>query len=92
MTVSMEECQDFIAYNDDPSENLVAQELGKAISDFVRQLDEKDRYIFMSRFFLAESIDVIARELEITGSAVYKKLTKLKGELKKYLMERGVIL
>ena len=92
MTISMEECQDFIAYKDDPSEKLLAQELGKAISDFLRLLNEKDRYIFMSRFYLSESIDIIAKELGITESAVYKNLTKLKGELKKYLMERGVIL
>ena len=92
MTVSMDECEGFIAYNDDPSEYLLAQELGKMISDFLRGLSEKDRYIFMNRFYLSESIDTIALELEISESAVYKKLTKLKSALKKYLDERGVLL
>ena len=92
MTVSMDECEGFIAYNDDPSEYLLAQELGKMISDFLRGLSEKDRYIFMNRFYLSESIDTIARELGVSESAVYKKLTKLKSALKKYLDERGVLL
>lgn len=92
MTISMEECLDFIAYNDNPSEFLSAQELAKSISDFLRTLSEKDRYIFMSRFYLSESIDTIARELEISESAVYKRLTKLKADLKKHLIEREVLL
>ena len=92
MTVSMDECEGFIAYNDDPSEYLLAQELGKMISDFLRGLSEKDRYIFMNRFYLSESIDTIALELGVSESAVYKKLTKLKSALKKYLDERGVLL
>ena len=92
MTVSMEECQDFIAYNDNPLDALSVQELAKSISDFLRLLSERDRYIFMSRFYLSESIETIACELGLTQSAVYKKLTKLKADLKKHLNERGVLL
>ena len=92
MTVSMEECQDFIAYNDNPLDALSVQELAKSISDFLRLLSERDRYIFMSRFYLSESIENIACELGLTQSAVYKKLAKLKSHLKKFLEERGVLL
>ncbi len=92
LTVSMEECGDFLPHHENPDDELLAEELGKMISSFLRSLSEKDRYIFMSRFYLVEPIDVIAGELHLTESAVYKKLTKLKRDLKQYLEERGVLL
>lgn len=92
LTVSMDECEDFLSHSENPDENLMAEELGKMISDFLRSLSKKDQYIFMSRFYLVEPIEVIARELHLTESAVYKKLTKLKADLKVYLEESGVLL
>ncbi|MBR6768441.1 MAG: sigma-70 family RNA polymerase sigma factor [Clostridia bacterium] len=90
-TVSLEECGEFLFQGETPDDELLAKELGKMISGFLRSLSEKDRYIFMSRFYLVEPIEVIAGELHLTESAVYKKLAKLKRDLKDYLTERGVL-
>lgn len=92
LTVSMEECKDFISHNENPDDDILAEELGKTISCFLRSLSERDQYIFMSRFYLVEPIEVIAKELNVTESAIYKKLTKLKTDLKEYLQEKGVLL
>lgn len=89
--VSLEECEGFLSFDKSPDETLMAEELGKMISHFLRTLDEKDRYIFMSRFYLVEPIETIAKELHLSESAVYKKLAKLKRELHDYLAERGVL-
>lgn len=92
LTFSMEECGDLLSDREDPADEIMAEELGKMISHFLRALCEKDRYIFMSRFYLVEPIEVIARELHVTESAIYKKITQLKATLKKYLAEKGVVL
>lgn len=92
LTFSMEECGDLLSDREDPADEIMAEELGKMISHFLRLLGEKDRYIFMSRFYLVEPIEVIAKELHVTESAIYKKLTQLKAALKKYLAEKGVFL
>ena len=92
LTFSMEECGDLLSDREDPADEIMAEELGKMISHFLRLLGEKDRYIFMSRFYLVEPIEVIAKELHVTESAIYKKLTQLKATLKKYLAEKGVVL
>ncbi len=92
LTFSMEECGDLLSDREDPADEIMAEELGKMISHFLRLLGEKDRYIFMSRFYLVEPIEEIAKELHVTESAIYKKLTQLKAALKKYLAEKGVFL
>lgn len=89
LTVSMEESEDFISHNENPDDELLAKELGKMISCFLRSLNERDRYIFMSRFYLVEPTWVIAKELNVTESAIYKKLTKLKADLKIFLKKKG---
>lgn len=91
LTISMEECQNLIFSNEEVDANLSAEELGKQISCFLRSLNANDRYIFMNRFYLAESVETIAGELNITTSAVYKKLTKLKRDLKIYLERKGAL-
>lgn len=90
LTISMEECKAFIPIDKSSEEEILAKELGKIISDFVRSLSAKRQYIFMSRFYLIEPVSVIAKELQITESAVYKELTKLKKELKNHLKSEGV--
>lgn len=89
--ISLEECEGFLSHGESPDETLMAEELGKMISRFLRTRSEKDRYIFMSRFYLVEPIETIAKELHLTESAVYKKLAKLKRDLQDELAERGVL-
>lgn len=92
LTVSMDECKELLSAEGNPYDEILVKELGRIISSFIRSLDEKDKYVFMSRFYLVESVELIAGELRVTESAIYKKLTKLKADLKKYLEENGVLL
>lgn len=90
LTVSMDECEYFVSNDETPDEIIFAQELGSFISDFVRNLPEKQQYIFMGRFYLADPVATIARELQVTESSVYKALSKLKRDLKKELLSKEV--
>lgn len=85
LTVSMEECEGFIAEEKSSDEEIDARELGRLISDFVRGLPAKRQYIFMGRFYFADSVAVIADELKITESAVYKEIKKLRKDLRTFL-------
>ena len=64
-----------------------------AISDlfhrFIRSLSDKDRYIFVSRYCYAHSPEQIAHILGMSRVAVYKRLDKIKTELKTYLEKEG---
>ena len=89
LTVSMEDLSDFISVNDG-EEEFLAEEIGKIINAYVRQLDERQQYIFVSRFYLAESVDSIARELSVVPSTVYRALDQIKCGLKECLERNGV--
>ena len=90
MTVSMEECSDFLSGFDSLEDTVSAKELGSMIGDFVNSLSEKQRYVFMGRFWFFDPVKDIAKELDTSESSVYKEISKIKAELKDYLETRGI--
>ena len=90
LTLSLDECSDLVSSFDSVEDGVFAKELGAMINDFVNSLPERKRYIFMGRFWFFDPVKDIAAELGTTESNVYKEITKLKSELKKYLNERGI--
>ncbi len=87
LTVSMEECKDFISSLKMPEDEAAGRELGERINAFLTNISAKERYIFLGRFWFCDSVRKIARELKLSESAVYKELEKLKKRLKEYLAE-----
>lgn len=92
MTSSIDELSELLRSSESPEESLEAKELGEIISDYLRTLTRQTRYIFISRFYIGDSIETIARELSISTSAVYKSLKNTKAGLKTYLTKRKVII
>ena len=74
----------------DDEDESTAEELGKHISDYVRGLTEKQRYIFMSRYYFAEPTESIANDLRLTKSSIYKELTRIKNGLREHLERNGI--
>jgi RNA polymerase sigma-70 factor (ECF subfamily) len=89
MTVSLSELEDFIAGDEDVDADFDAERLGRVISDFVRSLHERKQFIFMSRYYIADSIDTIARDLSLSRSMVNKELAAIRSALKEKLESEG---
>ena len=70
-------------------DELEAERLGKIISDYLRTLTKRQRYIFMSRYYVAEPIDKIASELSMSRSSINKEIAVIKGGLKEALEKEG---
>ncbi len=64
-------------------------ELGRIISEYVRSLTARQRYIFMSRYYTPEPIDKIARELGTSRSTVNKEIASIKAGLCAALEKEG---
>lgn len=90
LTVSMEELQNSLHSGEYVDREYEAADLGKLISDYVKELSDREQYMFVGRYYMAESVQSIAKELGITVSAVYKALDKIKIGLKGYLERNGV--
>ena len=89
MTLSLAELEDFVAGDGDVDADFDAERLGRVISDFVRSLSDRKQFIFMSRYYMAESIDAIANTLRVSRSTVNKELAAIKIALKEKLESEG---
>ena len=92
MTVALSELEDFLSDEESVDSQFDAKELGRVISDFVRSLPQRRRYIFMSRYYIAEPIDTIAKELDLSRSMVNKELAAIRKALKEKLESEGYFL
>ena len=92
MTVALSELEDFLTDSESVDSQFDAIELGRVISDFVRLLPERRRFIFMSRYYAAEPIDTIAKELDLSRSMVNKELAAIRKALKEKLESEGYFL
>ena len=89
LTVSLSELEDFLSDGGEAESDLDAAALGKVISEFLYSLDKRKRYIFMSRYYVAISIEKIARELKVSRSTVNKELAAIRKSLKVKLESEG---
>ena len=89
MTVSLSELEEFVSGDGDVSADFDAERLGRVISSFVRSLPERKRFIFMSRYYVADPIDTIASDLCLSRSMVNKELAAIRSALKEKLESEG---
>lgn len=64
-------------------------ELKKVIDSFVRALPDRNRKIFVMRYWSNESVSTIAGRLKMSENSVSAVLTRIRKKMKKYLAERG---
>lgn len=84
-TISMEDVNGTLHGDDSVAVKYEMAEVGKIINNYVRELSDRQRYIFIDRFYLAESVETIATDLSISVPTVYREIDKIKHSLKLYL-------
>lgn len=85
LTISMEDVNGTLHGDDSVAVKYEMAEVGKIINNYVRELSDRQRYIFIDRFYLAESVETIATDLSISVPIVYREIDKIKHSLKLYL-------
>ena len=90
-TVSLSELEDFIADESNMEAEIEAKELAKIINHYVRSLPDRQMYIFVSRFYLADPLAKISKELGCSLSTVKREIGTIKNGLKKRLESEGYL-
>lgn len=85
----LEELENCVSGTDCTEKALEYKELVRAINDFLAELPEKKRSIFVCRYWYADSENSIAGRFGMTRAGVSMTLTRLRGALRTYLTERG---
>lgn len=90
LTSSIEDYESTLTSNDTVDGDFSAEEVGRIINNYVNELTERQRYIFIARFYMAESVESIADDLTMAKATVYRELDKIKQGLKHHLEKNEV--
>lgn len=71
------------------ADEVDAYELGKLISEFVRSLPERRQFIFIGRYYMAQTPQNLADELSVGIATVYREIERIKNDMRNYLIEKG---
>ena len=71
---------------------FAAKELGQAINAFLANLDYKDRFMFMRRYWYGDPIGDIARMVGMSYNVLSVRLSRIRNALKKFLISEGLML
>ena len=92
MEVAMEELEGTLAATQDVESQVEAGELSHAVNQFLGQLKQTDRVVFMRRYYFSDSYEEIAALTGNSEKNVSVKLTRLRSRLRDYLKSQGFII
>ena len=85
----LEELADCVA--DGPEQWLQAAELSRHLDKFLRSLPEKDRCVFLRRYWFLEPMEDIARRYSLPLGSVKSGLHRTRKKLKEYLEKEELL-
>ena len=90
--VAMEELGDCLAATTTTEEEIAEHELTEIIESFLDLLSKENRVIFLRRYWFSDTYADIAKQVGMTEKNVSVRLTRIRKELREYLIEREVLL
>lgn len=89
-TISLDELSGCIPTGQGFDERLQAQELADVISAFLYGLPQKERKVFIRRYWYCESVRMIAESFNFSESKVKMMLLRTRKKLQNHLIKEGV--
>ena len=90
--VAMEELEDCLASTTTIEQEIAERELTEIIESFLDSLSTENRVIFLRRYWFSDTYADIAKQVGLTEKNVSVRLTRIRKELREYLLEREVLL
>ena len=90
MELVLEELEECIPNKDFVEEKIEYQNSTQYLNNFLKELQQEKRSIFLERYWYFKPIKEIARKNNLKENNVKVILFRLRNELKEYLIERGI--
>lgn len=87
--ISLDELSECLSSSVDTENSILANDLAEAISRFLWTQNEKQRKIFVRRYWYSDSIEEIAEMYGINKKTTASILHRMRAKLKKYLEQEG---
>lgn len=88
--VAIQELEGCLAALNNVEEEIEAQDLTRIIESFLDMQTTKNRVIFMRRYWFSDTYTDIAACVGLTEKNVSVRLTRIRKQLKQYLLEEGI--
>lgn len=85
----LDELQDCIPSPQTVQHEMEEKELTEVINEWLLSLSQKDRVLFVRRYWIGKSINELAREYGTTPNSLAKRMFKLRQKLKLTLEQEG---
>lgn len=89
MTVALEELNQCLSDGPSLEEDMVLQEMVRALNDYVRGLSPRGEFEFICRYYYADCVKDIADMLGISRNTVTRDLSELRESLRAFLEKEG---
>ena len=89
--LALEELESCIPAGSDPEAHVNTQELSGAINRFLASVSQRDRNIFLRRYFYMDSSATIALRYGMRETAIRTVLSRIRRKLKAYLIKEGLL-
>lgn len=90
VTLSLDELSQCISSEGDVLSEIEKDHLHKVLNDFLRELDEETRALFISRYFYFESIKELSKRFGKSENKISVKLHRTREKLAKVLKKEGI--
>jgi RNA polymerase sigma-70 factor (ECF subfamily) len=91
MAVSLDELSECIPDGRSIEDSVSAEQLGAAISSFLKSQPEKYRKVFVRRYWYSDSVEEIGKFYGMNEKTVATYLFRMRKKLKEYLQKEGYI-
>ncbi len=85
----IDELAECIPSSEDVHSTIERMELDMVINNFLSTISEKERKVFLCRYFFAESIKEISERYGLKGNTIPVILSRTRQKLKKHLLKEG---
>ena len=89
LTLAIDELSEVIADEND-EDSLSVDELTRIINSFLRSLSQKERRVFIKRYWHMNSISQISKDFSFSESKVKSMLFRTREKLRQYLIKEGI--
>ena len=90
-TEVIEELADILPSSESVEQRVEQNELSAALSAWVQTLSVESRRLFIQRYYMSESLQIIAARSNLTEEAVKSRLKRIRKKLKEYLIKEGLL-
>lgn len=86
----LEELEECISGEDNVEKEYLQKEFAKSLNQFVENLPDVERKVFLCRYWYMDSIETIAERFGFSESKVASMLHRTRGKLRKMLEQEGI--